>query len=773
MKLIKFFLFILGVSQLASYAEAQSEPNWKNVIRRINYKMINVDWRQSSFHDIIAPLEINTAESFQKYTIGDFTLYLHNGKRPALKIYHKSNHERAVFSSSEGNSFIRAGMGKAEFEQYRGSFTIQDQKLNSQCMAQSIDSITSTSETLTISGKLSGFKCESAYTIKFKPESSLRLRFDIDITNTQLNRSFLVHDSDPKEAFFGFGEQFTHINLKGRKVPVFAQEQGHLRGLMPYTFFVNRISPGSAGAWFSTYTAVPQYITNRNRGLFLENYEFSFFDLSKPSEVSIRIFKNGMQGQILAGEDPLELVEAYTEYSGRMKPLPDWMHKGDIVGLMGGSERVRKIYDRLNTHRVPLGGLWIQDWVGKRDTGFGIRMWWNWELDESTYPDWRELVSELHDQDIKVLGYINPYLTDASGKPGVKTNFFQIAKEQNYLTTWANGQPAEIDSGGFTGTLLDISNPEARQWFKNEITIRFQDLGFSGWMADFGEALPLDARLQNAEPSYFHNQYLESWAALNQEIAQELGDDVIFFSRNASIKSPAYAHLFWAGDQMVTWDKHDGLKSSLTGILSGGFSGMSLNHSDIGGLISMKRDVLGMKIDFTRDQELLLRWAEMNVFSPVYRNHEGNNPKKNHQFYTNHKTLKGFAYFARLFALFFDYRKLLMQDAHEKGHPLMRHMIMHFPDDPKVLNFPYQFMFGPDFLVAPVTEPEVNRWDVYLPEGNWVHLFSNEAYTVGEAGKIVNVSANLGEPPVFFKAESTHGQKIQAKLNSIGPINFP
>jgi alpha-glucosidase len=772
MKLIKLIFLTLFISQVSIHALAQDDPNWKTVIERINYQMLNVDWRQSGIHDMTTPLVIDAKDLADYYLIGEFSVFVKNDNRPGIKVYHSSNNNQAVFSSKEGRSFIRAGIGDETFDQYRGSFTIRDEKKPPQCTSQTISRIEYSKDALVLHGDIKGFQCSSSYKVTFTAQSDLRLRFEIDIENKSLNRSFLVYESDPKEAFFGFGEQFSHINLKGKKVPIFAQEQGHLRGLRPYTFFVNRISPGSAGAWFSTYTAMPQYITNRNRGLFLENYEFSYFDLSQAHETSVRLFNNGMKGQILAGRSPLELVEAFTQYSGRMKPLPDWMHRGAIVGLMGGSSRVRQLYDRLKTNRVPLGGLWIQDWVGKRDTGFGIRMWWNWELDQSSYPDWYELVEELKNDDVKVLGYINPYLADASSKEGVQKNFFAIAKDRNYLTTWDNGEPAEIDSGGFTGTLLDLSNDEAKRWFKDEITQSFSNLGFSGWMADFGEALPINAKLANANANYFHNQYLEKWAQLNREIAEELGEDVVFFSRNASIKSPGQALLFWAGDQMVTWDKHDGLKSSITGILSGGFSGMSLNHSDIGGLISMKRDVLGIKIDFTRDQELLLRWAEMNVFSPVYRNHEGNNPKKNHQFYSHHKTLEGFAYFARMFALFFDYRKTLMLDAYEKGYPVIRHMIMHYPEDNKVLNFPYQFMFGPEFLVAPVTEPGVTEKSVYLPKGTWVHLFSNKSYHC-EKGKVVRISAPLGKPAVFYKKGSPYGEKIKKELAGISPLNFP
>ena len=750
------------------FGQVEREANWESIIKRINYRMLNVDWRQSSALQLKAPLSSKTTA--HRAVLGAFEVNLVTEPKVALYVQDLAS-ERVIWGTRPGHSFIRAGVGNASFSQYRGSFTIKDEKKTPQCMAQSVDDFAQKEGVLEIRGRLWGKKCDTGYVFRLEAQSEGRLAFEIRLSDQSLNRTFFVYASEPDEAFLGFGEQFTHINLKGRKVPIFAQEQGHLRGLMPYTWLLNRISPGSAGAWFSTYTAVPQYITNKNRGLFLEDYEFSLFDLKGKHEVAIRIFKNGMKGQILNGDSPLKLIEAYTEVSGRMKPLPDYLHKGAVVGVMGGSERVRMLYQRLKVNRVPVSAMWLQDWVGKRDTGLGIRMWWNWELDRNSYPDWEELVGEFSDDDVATLGYINPFLSDASTKEGVQTNLFALAKEKGYLTTFSDGSPAEIDSGGFTGTLVDLSNDEARAWLKDYLVKTFRELKIKGWMADFGEALPLDAKLKNAEASSFHNRYLEEWSRLNGEVAFELGDEASYFIRNASLKSPGLTSLFWAGDQMVTWDEHDGLKSAITGILSGGISGMAINHSDIGGLISMKRKVLNFEIDFTRDQELLLRWAEMNAFSPVYRNHEGNNPKKNHQFYSDHRTFKGFAYYARLFSLLYDYRKMLMEEAYATGAPLMRHLFLHYPDDPNIWQVPYQYLFGEDFLVAPVTEPSVTKWSVYLPKGEWVHLASETHYS--SEGRTIEVDAPIGYPAVFYRKDSPYGQELQRRLPSIGPIRFP
>ena len=119
--------------------------------------------------------------------------------------------------------------------------------------------------------------------------------------------------------------------------------------------------------------------------------------------------------------------------------------------------------------------------------------------------------------------------------------------------------------------------------------------GVCGWMCDFGETVPLQAKLASgADPHAYHSLYPEIWAQLNQDAIQELRhlhgnggvcdpDDVVFFMRSGNGKSPGSTPLFWVGDQTVTWDSHDGLGTVIIAMLTEGLSGYSLTHSDIGG----------------------------------------------------------------------------------------------------------------------------------------------------------------------------------------------
>ena len=105
---------------------------------------------------------------------------------------------------------------------------------------------------------------------------------------------------------------------------------------------------------------------------------------------------------------------------------------------------------------------------------------------------------------------------------------------------------------------------------------------------------------------------------------------------------------------MVTWDEQDGFKSAITGLITGGISGISLNHSDIGGYTSIEKFGFGLM----REEDLLLRWMEANAFTAAFRTHEGNQPEANAQFYDNSTTLSHFAKFATVFALLASYREL-------------------------------------------------------------------------------------------------------------------
>lgn len=674
-----------------------------------------------------------------------------------------------LWASLPGKSFINAARGEAIVKESRGSFKVKD-SIKAFCTQQSITAFEPRPDRLLIKGELActGGETRVPYQLMFQTVGK-QLRFEarVDSKQTEINRIYLTLNSEKTESFFGFGEQFTYFDLKGREVPILVQEQGLGRGAQPITIGAN-LTAGAGGDWHTTYIAVPQFITSKGRSMFLENSELSLFDLRQDDSLTITVHSSTATGRFLSPGSPLELIEEYTLYSGRMRPLPDWVHRGMIVGMQGGTNVVKKALAELDAQKAPVAAFWLQDWVGQRTTNFGKQLWWNWELDRDRYPGWNEFVADLKLRDIRVMTYVNPFIADVAGKKtNVRRNIFTEARDRGYLIRHPDGSPYLILNTDFSAAMVDLTNPEARRWMKDVIKTELIGSGASGWMADFGEALPFDAKLFSGESAAsYHNRYPEEWAALNREAAIEANrDDIVFFCRAGYSRSPGEATLFWLGDQMVDWDENDGIKSSITGALSGGISGFSLNHSDIGGYTTINNPLK----NYHRSKELLLRWSELAAFQTVYRSHEGNRPDENHQFNSDQETLKHFVRFGKIHAAWFEYRKTLMDEAHKHGWPVMRHLYLHYPDDPEVKRLRFEeFLVGSEILVAPVLDPETKTASVYLPKGQWVHLWTGDIKGSTEQGTRIDVDAPPGKPAVFFKKDSAAGLAFRKELEKQG-----
>jgi alpha-glucosidase len=360
--------------------------------------------------------------------------------------------------------------------------------------------------------------------------------------------------------------------------------------------------------------------------------------------------------------------------------------------------------------------------------------------------------------------YINPFLCDdVPKKENHRRNLFGEAVEGGYLVKDQQGEPYRVRISSFSASLVDLTNPEARTWIKGLIKDELIGSGTSGWMADFGEGLPYDAVLfSGADPKAYHDRYAEEWARVNREAIIEAGrdDDIVFFNRSGYTESPRYSTLFWVGDQLVDWDEHDGIKSAVTGLLSSGLSGYSLEHSDIGGYTALDNPLFR----YHRSKELLLRWIELGAFTTIFRTHEGNIPEVNHQVYSDEKTLEHFVRFAKIYAAWKPYRMALVREASEKGLPVVRHPFVHYPHDLGVLDLNYQFMVGPEIMVAPVLDPGTDTVEVYLPAGGWVHLWTGTAYGSPGRGVRETIPAPIGEPAVFYKEGSEEGIRFRTEL---------
>jgi alpha-glucosidase (family GH31 glycosyl hydrolase) len=169
----------------------------------------------------------------------------------------------------------------------------------------------------------------------------------------------------------------------------------------------------------------------------------------------------------------------------------------------------------------------------------------------------------------------------------------------------------------------------------------------------------------------------------------------------------------------------------------------------------------------------------------LFRTHMGLSiSNRNAQIYQSPRLLTHFNLFSVLFKELKVYRRELMVQASAKGWPVMRSMAAHYPNDPLCWTLTSQYMFGPDFLVAPVLDSVKNSLDkatvyarnaeefkevavssvkVYLPAGAgvWVHLWSGQEIENTQEGRYVSIDAPIGGIPVLFVKDSVAGQRLR------------
>ena len=637
---------------------------------------------------------------------------------------------RILWSSVAGSPFVGAAAGTPRVTTLAG-FSFVRATATRCWRAQRIDAVRRAGATVTVSGTLGR---GARYRVAFTRRSPARLAMTVHVTAPGAGAVLLTAASPRRAAVHGFGEM-RRWDLRGGVVPIISREAGVGRGQPGVTAAEDRLLPPQGGAYNTTYTAIPEYLTSAERGFFWADAQYGVFDLSRPGAIAAQLWSTTMHAEILRGTTPARLVGAYTQFSGRMRPLPAWVDRGAIVGMEGGTGFVRRHVALLRRAGVPLAGVWLQDWVGERETSFGTRLLWNWTLSTRQYPGWSGLVASLRRAGIRVLTYVNPMLA-ASGVPPGEPDLYARAAARGYLVRTTTGTPYQLAEGGFNAGLIDLSNPAARRWTISVLHAMARRFGASGWMADFGEQAPVDGVYRHGSGAYWHNHYPAAWAQIQAQATR--GTDVVAFERSAAATSPRSARLFWRGDQLVDWSAQDGMRAALTGELSGGLSGMSLNDSDTGGYTTLASPKV------TRSPQLLERWSEMNAFSgAMLRTHEGNRPTLDAQVYTSAASARRFARWARVFGALTPYRDGLERIAARTGLPIVRPLWITWPRLGAITS---EFTLGADVLVAPAFHPGQTRMRVTLPPGRWREVFGTRR---ARGGQTVTVASPPGRPAVF------------------------
>ena len=568
-------------------------------------------------------------------------------------------------------------------------------------------------------------------------EDSGRLRIGFSRYDSSYNRFILRLPAIAGESVFGCGEQFSRLDLKGCRIPLWPQEQGHGRSRILSTL-VAKLRNGSDGKWHSTSYAQPSFITSSHFWLHLKTKAYCTFDFRRPKQTSIEAWAIPEEIFLGLAPDAPATVTAMSAIAGSQPEPPVWTWDGTWLGVQGGSIEITKKLQAALDAGIKVSAVWVQDWCGHTGTSQGTQPYWNWEYDQTLYPALPDEIAKFRKAGIRFLGYINPFLsTDAT--------LYKVASEKGYCVKHPEGGDYLINAPTLPVAMIDLWNPDAFEWIKSIIKHNLIGIGMAGWMADFGEHLPVDSVLHGGLDGLLaHNEYPVLWAKANAEAIRESGKDgqISFFMRSGWAGSVSYAQGFFAGDQLVNWNKDNGLPSVIPAGISAGISGVGNWHFDIGGYTT----VAWIK----RSRECFMRWAEMAAFSPQMRTNEGSQPDKNAQFYTDPALLSHFARMSQAWLSLAPYHKALADEYSETGLPPIRHPWLHYENDIELRRLKNQYLYGRDLLIAPVSKPDKELWEAWLPDDEWVHLWTSREFR----GGAVTIDAPLGYPPVFYRGAS-------------------
>ena len=549
-------------------------------------------------------------------------------------------------------------------------------------------------------------------------------------------------DSRPSERFLGFGERSDAVDQRGREVENYVSDG-------PYTpsdraLISNFIPPpGFRPRDDATYFPVPWLLSTAGYGVLVGNHETSYFRLgsSDPSAWSVEAQAARLQLRFIGGPAPSDALRRLTEVTGRQPPpaapwvFGPWYQPtgSDQIGQARALRAADVPGSAVNTylHYLPCG-----DQRGR----------------ENEQPPF---TAGFHDLGYAITTYFNPMICTRYEPT------YSRAAAAGLLTRNQLDQPYVYPLS--TGPLIftpvsqfDFTAPGV-QSFWNGLLSEAVGHGYDGWMEDFGEYTPLDAKSADGSPGgQMHNVYPTLYHCATHDFVRGAPRPLAPFVRSGWTGTQRCAQIVWGGDPTTDWG-YDGLDSAIKQALSIGASGVSRWGSDIGGFFSLTQGRL--------TEELLNRWIEFGAVSGVMRT-EANGVKL--QQYTRPQifdpgVLPIWRRYAKLRTQLYPY--LLAADAQYRstGMPVMRHLGLIYPGDATASGQETEFMFGPDLLAAPVHEPGQTERSVYLPAGQWIDFWRALSYTDGdgslklhpattlEGSRHVTVPAPLEELPMMVR----------------------
>lgn len=498
---------------------------------------------------------------------------------------------------------------------------------------------------------------------------------DKDTGKTYMSDSLML---DVGECVYGLGERFAAYVKNGQSIDMWNADGGT--------------------ASEQTYKNIPFYMTNRGYGIFVEDTSDVSFEVASEKVERVQFSAEGetIVYDVIYGGTPKTVLDGYTALTGRPALMPAWS-----FGLWLSTSFTTNYDEKTATsfiqgmadRDIPLSVFHFDCFWMK---GFN---WCDFTWDEETFPDPEGMLKRYHDRGLHLCCWINPYIGQASP-------LFREGMEHGYLLKKTNGDVWQTDLWQAGMGILDVTNPDARAWYCDHLR-KILRMGVDCLKTDFGERIPVRdiAYYDGKDPLHMHNYYTFLYNKMVFDLLkEERGEgEAILFARSATAGSQQFP-VHWGGDNSASY-------ISMAETLR---AGLSMSHSGFG---FWSHDISGF--EQTAPADVYKRWAAFGLLSSHSRLHGSSSYRVPWLF--DEESCDVVRKFTRLKCRLMPYLYGAAVEAHEHGTPMMRPMMLEFPDDPACDTLDRQYMMGESLLVAPVFHAD-SHVDYYLPDGLWTSL---------------------------------------------------
>jgi len=486
------------------------------------------------------------------------------------------------------------------------------------------------------------------------------------------------------ETVYGLGEHFGPFVKNGQSLDTWNEDAG------------------TDSEW--AYKNVPFYLTSRGYGLLVDCTGRVSFEVASCQTTSTQFSVPGhsLDYYIFAGPTPKAALEQYTALTGRPALPPEWsfgLWLSTSFTTNYDEKSILTYIERMEAEGIPVS-VFHFDCFWMRGLTWTSLLW-----DERNFPDPEGMLRRIKQRGVRVCVWINPYIAEASP-------LFSEGAAQGFLLKTPEGDIYQTDDWQPGLAFVDFTNPAACNWYTAKLKSLLA-MGVDCFKTDFGERIPTAVRyFDGSDPEGMHNfyTYLYNRTVFDAIRAGKGEGEAVVFARSATAGSQRFP-VHWGGDNSSTYPS---MAETLRGGLSFGCSGFGFWSHDISGFIG------------TATPDLYKRWVAFGLLSSHSRLHGNDSPRVPWNF--DDEAVAVLRHFVALKKRLMPYLMDVAKEAQEHGWPMMRAMLLEFPEDPACRSLDMQYMLGSALLVAPVFT-ETGEVDYYLPAGTWNHMLTGEQAT--------------------------------------------